>query len=99
MKKLKLNKYEQELLDSYDRGEWKSVKSVKQEIKKHREYARNTLKKDKRVNIRISSKDLDDVQTIAIEEGIPYQTLIASLIHKFVAGKFIEKRQISTHSS
>ena len=99
MKKLRLNKYEQELLDSYDRGEWKSVKNVKQEIKKHQEYARNTLKKDKRVNIRISSKDLDDVQTIAIEEGIPYQTLIASLIHKFVAGKFIEKRQISTRSS
>jgi len=59
MKKTKLDKYEQEILDSYERGEWKSVKNVNQEIEKHREYARNTLKKDKRVNIRISSKDLE----------------------------------------
>jgi len=85
------DKYEQDLLKSYDRGEWKSVKNAKNEIKKHQEYARNTLKKDKRVNIRMSSKDLENVQVIAIEEGIPYQTLIASVIHKFVTGKFIEK--------
>lgn len=85
------DKYEQDLLKSYDRDEWKSVKNSKKEIEKHREYARNTLKKDKRINIRISSKDLENMQVIAIEEGIPYQTLIASIIHKFVAGKFIEK--------
>ncbi len=85
------DKYEQDLLKSYDRDEWKSVKNVKSKIRKHIEYARNTLKKDKRVNIRISSNDLEEVQVIAIEEGIPYQTLIASIIHKFVTGKLIEK--------
>ena len=96
MKEIKLDKYEQELSNSYDSGEWKSVKNLKQEIKKHQKYARNTLKKDKRVNIRISSKDLENMQVIAIEEGIPYQTLIASIIHKFVAGKYIEKKKITS---
>jgi len=94
MKKTKLDKYEQEILDSYERGEWESVKNVKQEIEKHREYARNTLKKDKRVNIRISSKDLEGLQVIALQEGLPYQTLMASILHKFVA-----KKQITTHST
>ncbi len=92
MKKVKLDKQEQKLLDSYERDEWKSVKNVKQEIKKHQEYARNTLKKDKRINIRISSKDLEDIQVTALEENLPYQTLIASVLHKFVSGKFIENK-------
>ncbi|MCP3681390.1 MAG: hypothetical protein GY861_01750 [bacterium] len=87
MKKTKLTKHEQELLDSYEREEWKSVKNVEGEIKKHREYARNTLMKNKRINIRISSKDLEDVQVLALEEGLPYQTFIASIIHKYVLGK------------
>ena len=91
MKQDNYDKHEQEILKSYERDEWRSVKNVKKEIKKYQEYARNTLKKDKRVNIRMSSKDLEGVQTIAIEEGIPYQTLIASIIHKFVNGKFEEK--------
>jgi predicted DNA binding CopG/RHH family protein len=55
--KLKLSKEERELLDSYERGEWKSVKNLEQEIEKHRKYARQTLKKDKRINIRASSID------------------------------------------
>ena len=87
MKKMELDKYEQELLDSYEREEWKSVKNTKQEIEKHHEYARNTLKKDKRVNIRMSSKDIEDIQIIAIQEGLPYQTLMASVLHKFVSEK------------
>ncbi|MCK5493387.1 MAG: hypothetical protein KAJ14_09790 [Candidatus Omnitrophica bacterium] len=99
MKKEKLDKYEQELVDSYESGEWKSIKNVKPEIKKHQTYARNTIAKNKRINIRISSKDLEDVQVLALEEGLPYQTLIASIIHKFINGNFIEKKQITRHSS
>ena len=99
MKKDKLKKNERELLNSYDRGEWKSIKNVKQEVKKHRAYANNTLIKNKRINIRISSKDLEDVQTLALEEGLPYQTLIASILHKFINGSFIEKKQITKQSS
>ena len=63
------------------------------EIKKHQEYARKTLKKDKRVNIRISAKDLDEIQTLAIENGIPYQTLMTSILHRYVHGSLIDKQR------
>ena len=85
-----LDREEQELLDSFDREEWVPVKSQKHEIARHRHYARNTLAKDKRVNIRISSKDLEKIQTIAVEDGIPYQTLMSSVLHKFVSGRLVE---------
>jgi predicted DNA binding CopG/RHH family protein len=93
MKKISLKGEEKDILDSYDRGEWKPVKNQKQEIKKLQQYARNTLQKDKRINIRMSSKDLDQVQVIAAQEGIPYQTLISSIIHKYVSGYLMEKKR------
>jgi len=92
MKKAKLNKEEKELLESYERGEWKTVGNLKEEKRKLRTYARNTLK-NKRINIRMSSKDLDQVRIIASEEGIPYQTLISSIVHKYVSGSLIEKKR------
>ena len=92
MKKMVLNDEEKDILESYDRGEWRPVKKRKQEIKKLQKYARNTLQKDKRINIRMSSKDLDQVQAIAAQEGIPYHTLISSIIHKYVSGYLIEKK-------
>jgi len=91
MSKLKLDKDEQEILESFERGEWKSVQNIKSEITKHQNYARRTLKKDKRVNIRISSKVLEEIQTIAVENGIPYQTLMSSVLHRYVSGYLIEK--------
>ena len=91
MAKNKLDKEEKDLLDSYERGEWRSVKNLKGEIEKHKGYARQTLKKDKRVNIRISSMVLEELQTRAVEDGVPYQTLISSILHRFVAGRLIEK--------
>jgi predicted DNA binding CopG/RHH family protein len=91
MAKIKLDKEEKELLDSYERGEWKSVKNLEEEIDKHRGCARQTLKKDNRVNIRISSMVLDELQTRAIEDGMPYQTLISSILHRFETGRLIEK--------
>ena len=93
MKKIILKDEEKDILDSYDRGEWRSVKNQKQEIKKLQQYARNTIQKDKRINIRMSSKDLDQVQVIAAQEGIPYQTLISSIIHKYVSGYLMEKKR------
>ena len=74
-------KEEKELLESFEKGEWKSVKRKDAESKRYREYARSTFLKDRRVNIRISTKDLDGVRKKAVEEGIPYQTLISSVIH------------------
>ena len=91
MAKIKLDKEEKDILESYERGEWKSVKNLKKEIERHRGYARQTLKKDKRINIRISSMVLDEIQTRAIEDGIPYQTLISSILHRFATGRLIEK--------
>ena len=91
MKKIKLDKEEQSTLDSFERGEWKSVKNLKQEISRHRQYARNTLRKDRRVNIRISSKDLEELQAIAVAEGIPYQTLMGSVLHRYASGRLAAK--------
>ena len=88
----KLDPEEQELLESLERGEWKSVPNVKQEIERLRQIAEATFKKDRRINIRISSRDLNALQIRALEEGIPYQTLISSLIHKYVSGRLVEKR-------
>jgi len=93
MGEIKLEKEEKEILDSFERGEWKRVKNLKAEIKKHQEYARRTLKKDRRVNIRISSKDLEEIQTLALENGIPYQTLMASILHRYVHGSLIDKQR------
>ena len=91
MHKIKLNKNEQEILKSFEQDEWKSVQNVKEEIIKHKQYAHNTLKKNKRVNIRISSKVLEDIQVLAIEKGIPYQTLMSSVLHRYVSGYLIDK--------
>jgi predicted DNA binding CopG/RHH family protein len=93
MKKTALDNEEKTILDSYDRDEWKPVKNPKNEIKKLSDYARNTIKKDKRINIRMSSKDLDQVQVIAAQEGVPYQTLISSILHKYVSGYLVEKKR------
>ncbi|MEI8140266.1 MAG: hypothetical protein WCI03_10405 [bacterium] len=90
MKKTKLDPDEQDILDSFERGEWKPVANQKQAISRHVQYAKNTLAKDQRVNIRISSKDLEQLQTIAVEDGLPYQTLMASVLHRFVSGRFVE---------
>ncbi len=91
MPKYYLDDEEKELIESIEKGEWQSVKKVKQEITKHQTYAANTLRKDKRVNIRISSQDLEQLQARAVEEGIPYQTLMASVLHKFISGRLVER--------
>ena len=82
----KLKNDERELLDSFERGEWKTVPHREREVERYREYATATFKKDRRINIRISSKDLEALQKRALREGIPYQTLVASILHKYVSG-------------
>ena len=86
----KLEKDEKELLQSFEAGEWKSVSEREAELARYREYASATFKKDRRINIRISSKDLNALQKRALREGIPYQTLVASVLHKYVSGQFRE---------
>jgi predicted DNA binding CopG/RHH family protein len=77
---------EREILESLEKGDWKPVKDFKKEREKAVIAARNTLKKDKRINLRLSQKDYHQIQIKAIEEGIPYQTLISSLVHKYLNG-------------
>jgi len=87
----RLDREEKELLESFERDEWRSVAGEEAEFQRYRKYARATLKKDRRVNIRISSNDLETIQKRAMEEGIPYQTLIASILHKYAGGRLAEK--------
>jgi len=86
----KLSKEEREIIETFERGELQSVRDKATDMEKHREYAAATFKKDSRVNIRISGKDLRALQKLALREGIPYQTLIASLLHKYVDGRLRE---------
>ena len=91
MSKSELNDNEQDLLDSYEAGEWQSLDNLEQEIQTYSEYAQATFKKDKRVNIRISLKDLEAIQKRALEEGLPYQTLISSVLHKYITGRLVDR--------
>lgn len=84
---MKLDTKEKQIVDSVERGEWRSIPALKRERKRYGRYAAATSRKDQRVNIRISSKDLDAIQKRALEEGLPYQTLISSLLHKYVSGR------------
>jgi len=81
-----LDKEERDLMESIEHDEWRRVKNIKQEKEKAMAAARNTLKKDKRINLRLTQKDYHQIQIKAIEEGIPYQTLISSVIHKYLNG-------------
>lgn len=85
MSKAKLEKEERELLDSVESGRFESIltSARRQELQAA---ASNTSRKDKRINIRLSNRDLMAVQSRASEEGIPYQTLVSSIIHKYVSG-------------
>ena len=82
---MKLDKEEKELLNSVERDEWKSVPNLEKEIERSKEIAKATSVKDQRMNIRIAKKDLKDLKIKAVEEGIPYQTLVSSIIHKYLS--------------
>ena len=88
---MKISKDEKEILDSVERGEWRAIPDVDKESVRYQNYARSTFRKDKRINIRISEKDLIKLQRRAVKEGLPYQTFISSILHKFVSGQFMEK--------
>jgi len=91
MKMTKLDAEETEILEAFERGILKRVKRVDKEIERHRQIAESTFKKDARINVRISSRDLTAIQKKALAEGIPYQTLVSSVLHKFVEGKLIQR--------
>ena len=88
---MKLTQEEKNLLESVEKGEWKRIPNFKQEASRYREAARATLRKDKRVNIRMAERDLVRFQKTAVHEGLPYQTLISSILHKYINGRLVEK--------
>ena len=89
--KTKLTKEEKEILDSFEKDEWVPVTDLSKRKKELVQYARNTLRKDRRLNIRISERDLLELQRNAIKEGLPYQTYLSSIIHKFINGTLVEQ--------
>jgi predicted DNA binding CopG/RHH family protein len=87
---MKLDADEKDILESVERGEWRSTRAATRERNRFSRYARATFRKDRRLNIRISTKDLEAIQKRALEEGLPYQTLISSLLHKYASGRLRE---------
>ena len=81
-----IDQEEKDLMESIERDDWQPVKNFDKEKENAITAARNTIKKDKRINLRLTQKDYYQIQIKAIEEGIPYQTLISSIVHKYLNG-------------
>ncbi len=90
VKTIKLDDEELEILQAVEAGKTVSVADADQLIARHKAYAEATFRKDARINIRLSSKDLRGLQRKAISEGVPYQTLAASILHKYAEGRLVE---------
>ena len=88
---MKANNDEKKLLKSLESGEWSSVNDLKSYKKHLTEAARKTMLKARRMNIRIAKRDLDRLKAKALEHGIPYQTLVSSILHKYLSGKLKEE--------
>jgi predicted DNA binding CopG/RHH family protein len=87
------DKEEQELMKSIETEEWVSVNNLEEEIEKAKKAAEATLTKSERMNIRITPNDLRRLKIKAMEEGMPYQTLVSSIIHKYLIGRLQELRE------
>ena len=91
-----MNKTEEsELISSVEAGEWSSVSDLSSMKERLLKAASETALKDYRINVRISKRDVEALKTKALEEGIPYQTLVTSILHKYVTGRIIEKKEKS----
>jgi predicted DNA binding CopG/RHH family protein len=82
---------EQEILEAFEADKLKRVPDADEQMARHRKAAEATFKKDTRINIRLSSRDLRALQVRAMQEGVPYQTFVSSVLHKFINGQFVEK--------
>jgi len=94
----KLSKEERDILDSFEHGEWKTARGSKALLKDAKSAATEFLKKDARINIRISSLDLDLIKQKAVHEGLPYQSLISSILHKY-AHDYLTMESVSAQAS
>lgn len=87
-----IDTYEKEIIESFENDEWKSIGNIEKEKEKHAVYARNTFLKNKRINIRITERDFLGLKQKSLEEGIPYQSLISSILHKYLNGVLVESK-------
>ncbi len=92
---VKLDAEEREILEAYEADQLQPIANKEAELQKHREYAAATFRKDKRINIRISKRDLQALKKRALSEGIPYQTLIASVLHKYVDDRLVDREYLT----
>jgi predicted DNA binding CopG/RHH family protein len=90
MKYFELDKNEKKILNDFEIGKLRSIKGVKREVLRYRQYARQTLAKVKNINIRLSRADLQKIRALAAGKGLPYQTLISSLLHQYSIGQIKE---------
>ncbi len=87
-----LNAEERDVLDRFEQDELRTAPDAEREIEAARQAARNTFNKTKRVNLRVTERDFNLAHARAREEGIPYQTLLSSVIHKYLSGRLTEKK-------
>jgi len=87
----KLDSEEKEILEAFESDKLKKSRNAKKKIKEHKAVAEATFKKDARINIRLSSRDLRSLQAKALMEGMPYQTFVSSVLHKFIDGQLVDK--------
>ena len=90
MKYFELDQKEKKILKDFESDKFKRVSDLKTNLSRYQEYARESLNKRKNINIRLSEKDLRKIKVLAMEKGIPYQTLVSSLLHQYSMGKFKE---------
>lgn len=90
MKYFELDKNEEKILDDFESGKLKTIDEVKKEVSRYKGYAKQTLNREKNINIRLSSRDLQKIKAVAVEKGLPYQTLVSSLLHQYSSGKIKE---------
>ena len=88
----KMSMEEREILDGFERGQLRSAAEAERELQEARQAARNTFNKTRRVNLRMTERDFNLAHSRAREEGIPYQTLLSSVIHKYLSGRLTEKK-------
>jgi len=84
---MKFDEFEKEIIQEFENDEWKSAENIESLKSEMKSAAKATTRKNKRINIRLSEKDISMLKIRALEEGLPYQTLISSIIHKYIYGK------------
>lgn len=94
-KHLDIEQHEKEVLEDFEKDKFVSVPNASEEMRLAKLAASNYMKREARINIRVSGADLNMIRRIAAQEGLPYQTLLASVIHKFAAGRLVDKSHLS----